>query len=143
MPSALQAEFPWLEPGKLASYYEAGCGIEGEFVVSWDVHEERFADLLFVDHPSRESIVHFLGQLRAAGFDRTLRAGQSVYTFILSRSRRHGLRHGQAYIAFDFMGDEMRVTVGDGTTRKVSNSDIAMTPEIETLLHELEAYAID
>src|SRR3989442_5954341 len=41
-PSALQKEFPWIEPGKVARYYEEGRGVEGEFIESWDRIEQFY-----------------------------------------------------------------------------------------------------
>jgi hypothetical protein len=138
MPSALHAEFPWLDIGKLAAYYEAGRGIEGEFVLSWDSIEQFYAD-----HPVNDGILRFLTQLRAAGFDRTLRAGQSLYTLILSRSRRHGLRRGQPWIAFAFTHNGIEVETGYGIRQKALYAQIDLTSEIEALLRELESCDID
>ena len=42
-----------------------------------------------------------IADLRKRGYDRKLRAGQSMYTFMLSHSREWGLRDEHAYMAFD------------------------------------------
>jgi hypothetical protein len=135
MPSALKQEFDWLDIGKLASYYEAGRGIEGEFVVSWDKIELFYRDFARVPD--------MIAQMRMAGFDKTLRVGQSLYTFIVSRARRHGLRSDQPHITFDFSPDSMRVWVHFDKVREVSFASIEYNSEVEALLKELEQYPIE
>jgi len=98
-PSTLRREFPWLEIGKLADYYEAGKPVEGEFLQSWDSIERFYKG--FAQRRS-DAPLRFIAALRAAGFDRELRAGQSMWSFIVSRARRHGLRRNQPNIVFDF-----------------------------------------
>lgn len=89
MPSAMRKELPWLTIGELADYYEKGNPIEGEFIASWD----RIEQLYDRGHFSLKSrVLQFVGQLRRAGYDRKLRAGQSMWTFLLSRSRRRSAR---------------------------------------------------
>ena len=67
------------------------------FHQSWDAIEEFYREeLLTKDHWRWLSpIIPLLQQLRAAGYDQVLRAGQSIHRFGLSRSRRHGLRNDQ------------------------------------------------
>jgi hypothetical protein len=47
-PSAMRAEFPWLDIGELADYYEIGKPVEGEFVQSWD-EIERLPDFMLMN----------------------------------------------------------------------------------------------
>jgi hypothetical protein len=42
MPSQMRLEFPWLEIGELADYYEQGNPLLGEFLQSWDFIEEHY-----------------------------------------------------------------------------------------------------
>jgi hypothetical protein len=47
MPSNLKDEFPSIELGKVARYYEEGRGVEGEFIESWDRIEKFYEDMNF------------------------------------------------------------------------------------------------
>jgi hypothetical protein len=91
MPSDIVTEFPWLDTGKLASFYEQDRGIEGEFLLSWDLIEERYNDLGNITMFPIPRVLDVIAQMRKKGYDRTLRAGQSLHTLIVSRSRRYGL----------------------------------------------------
>lgn len=137
MPSVLRVEFPSIEIGKLADYYEEGNGVEGEFVMSWDSIEEfykRFA-LPFIP------LVHrFIAELRERGYDRYLRAGQSMILMVLSRSRRHGMRDDQPSITFRFRDDGMVMFVNDSERHFPA---IAVTPEIVAALDELKSAPVD
>jgi hypothetical protein len=76
-------------------------------------------------------------------YGKTLRAGQSLYSLIVSRSRRHGLRMDQLRITFHFGNDRMEVYTNlDGETR-LSFPKIELTTEIDALLKQLEAREID
>lgn len=136
-PSSLRREFPWLEMGKLADFYEAGEPVEGEFLQSWDRIEDFYSK-----HPNRDSVLQFIASLRAAGYDRTLRAGQSLWSCILSRSRRHGLREGQPHIVFDFSGEELLMHHWEGT-KGAQLPRAELTPEVDAALQRLAAEPID
>jgi hypothetical protein len=142
MPSAVRAEFPWVEIGPLADYYEQGNPVEGEFLQSWD-RMERFYDEVADSQTHR--IRAFLAEMRKAGYDRTLRAGQSLFTLVLSRSRRHGLRPGQPWLAFSFHDRGVDVQGWLGPEGEVERTlpEIALTPEVESLLRRLAAEQID
>lgn len=102
-PSSMRQEFHWLQIGKLADYYENGNPIEGEFLQSWDKIEQFYNGNTF---GLQELVPPFLAELRRAGYDRKLRAGQSMWTLVLSRSRRHGLRADQPCVRFEFQSRE-------------------------------------
>jgi len=139
MPSDLEQEFSWLDTGKLAKYYEPGRGIEGEFILSWDFIEEFYSGPMG-RMPQSPDVLRMIAQMREQGFDKTLRAGQSLYTFIVSRSRRHGLRTDQPSIFFDFEDDGMTVNYfGTDGEEKLFSPEIEYTPQIEDLLKRLEA----
>lgn len=77
---------PWLEPAEPAS-----------FQMSWDVVEalfERQAATHAMLRPLRALIV----ELRTSGYGPRLRAGQSLSSLGLSRSREHGLRPDQSHL---------------------------------------------
>jgi uncharacterized protein (TIGR02996 family) len=142
MPSAIQRELPSVALSDVAQYYEQGRGIEGEFIGSWG-HVEQFYKM--VQHPFALRVLNFIGQLRAAGYERTLRAGTSLFSLIVSRSRRYGLRPGQPYIAFSFGGArftggaiapetmEVAVCFGDGE-RRASFAEIELSADLDALL---------
>jgi len=139
MPSTMRREFLYLEIGELADYYEHGNPIEGEFIKSWDLIERFYADMRF---PFAPQVHNLIAQIRGKGYDKSLRAGQSLWSLIVSRSRRHGLRAGQSSIAFWFGEDGMDVYINFDEEKKVACPKIELTPEIETLLKKLEAQDI-
>jgi hypothetical protein len=83
--------------------------------------------------------------MRAKGYDQSLRAGQSMWTLMLSRSRRHGLNGHQPYIAFDFGAPEMevRVALDSAEPQHFSFAKAELTPEVEALLQQLAAMDVD
>ena len=136
MPTQLEQSFPWLDTGKLAKYYEEGRGVEGEFILSWDYVEEFYnRRLSFIPNP--DDILRMISQLREKGYDKTLRAGHSMPTLILSRARRHGFM--TQYITFDFLTKGMKVTATLDTDQKLSLPNIELTQQVEELLQQLEA----
>jgi hypothetical protein len=140
-PSDMRKEFPALSIGKLADYYEAGNPIEGEFTDSWD-HIEQFYDQ--VRFPPKARVFELIKRLREAGYDRTLRAGQSMFTFIVSRSRRHGLHPEQSRINFEFQSEhEMRVSLKIGDIQGTFVTAIAVSDPLITSLDQLVARPID
>jgi hypothetical protein len=81
--------------------------------------------------------------MRSKGFERTLRAGQSLYTLVLSRSRRHGLRENQNSISFSFdfikSAMEVRTPIGE----KFEFDKIEYNDTVEKLLRTIELENID
>ena len=140
MPSALRTEFPWVQIGELADYYERGKPIESEFLKSWDLIE-RFYDSL--EFPFVPKVRGLIAQMRGRGYDKSLRAGQSLWSLILSRSRRHGLRDDQPRIAFWFRNDGMDVYTRIDGEKKVTYPEIAFTTDVDALLKQLQARDID
>ncbi|MES2592562.1 MAG: hypothetical protein V4608_11810 [Bacteroidota bacterium] len=140
MPSTLKVEFPEIDFGKLAEYYEKGNGIEGEFILSWDNIENFYRELELDKKPE---ILHLIKQMREKGFERTLRAGQSLYTFILSRSRRHGLRENQDSISFSFNYIKSAMEVQTRKGQKMAFDKIEYNDTIENLLKTIELESID
>jgi hypothetical protein len=141
MPSAMRKEFPALEIGPHADCYENGHPIEGEFMQSWDAWEQSCDDL-----PGKTQYLAraFMAAMRRKGYDRKLRAGCAMWEFILSRSRRHGLRKGHSSMTFRFDGKGMTIGASfggiDAGFRQLS---ILLTPEVEQLLDRLAAEPID
>lgn len=141
MPSDLEKEFPWIDTGQLAKYYEKGQGIEGEFILSWDSIERFYGKIVNASFGSE--VLEMIAQMRKKGYDKTLRAGQSLYSFIVSRSRRHGLRTNQPRIVFDFHGNAMDVYIKIDEEEKLSFPKIEYTSQIDVLVKRLEAKGID
>jgi hypothetical protein len=141
MPSTMRKEFPGLDIGPLADYYENGNPIEGEFIASWDRWERSCRELPDKTQPLARA---FIAAMRRKGYDRKLRAGRSMFTFILSRSRRHGVRLNQSSIGFSFDRKGMRYGATlEGSATEFRQPSILLTPEIERLLDLLAAEPID
>lgn len=116
--------------------------LEVEFMWSWDRMEMFFsAD----DMPWMTQMLPLIRDLRARGYDRRLRAGQSMITFIVSRSREHGLRASQPSLAFNITAQRgLRAHLtGEHINVMVTSDRIEVTPDIEELLIPLLAYPID
>ena len=105
-PSKLEMEFPEIEVGQLAKYYEKGEGIKGEFLKSWDYIEVFYKG---INRPFVTPLLGLIEILRQKGCDETLRAGISLFYMILSRSRRNGLVDGQKFLRFSFDNNKMQV----------------------------------
>ena len=140
MPSTLKETFPEIDFGKLAEYYEKGKGIEGEFILSWDNIEAFYRELNLDKKPE---ILQLIKQMRENGFERTLRAGQSLYTLILSRSRRHGLRENQNSISFSFKFIKSAMEVRTQKGERLEFDKIEYNETINKLLRTIELESID
>lgn len=138
MPSAMRREFPWLALHPAAPYYEAGNPIEGEFLISWD-QMETFFGRVKVDAPRR---LAFIAALRAAGFDRKLRAGQSLTTLLLSRARHHGLADGQPVVRVEFHNGFLTIDAAFAGITGLERPLGDPPPELLELLHALAARPI-
>ena len=145
MPSQIACEFPELEIDPVASYYEQGRPIEGEFLVSWDQIERYYEP--FSDHPAypRGPILALIAEIREKGFDRSLRAGQSLMMLCLSRSRRHGLRPGQPSVTFKFdcESQSMNVICSGPIREEFPVPRIALEARVEWVLNRLAVEPID
>lgn len=140
-PSSIRAEFDWIEMGPLADYYEQGRPIEGEFIESWNGIERFYQDKRF---SYSSQVLTFITEIRRAGYDNRLRTGASLWSLIVSRSRRHGLRRGnQPYIVFGFPNGSLEVTSYVEGQEKFTLPEIAFTPQIAQLLERLTRREID
>jgi hypothetical protein len=94
MPSAMRKEFPWLNIGDLADYYENGNPVEGEFIKSWNWLAQWVKEMPS-NHASWEPwtafILPLLRTCQDAGLNRYFRVGQSMSHIIFSTAERHGL----------------------------------------------------
>jgi hypothetical protein len=162
MPSAIQREYPWIVLSEMASWYEQGRGVEGEFLASWRFVEE-FYQRGSEGWPLVSQVLRLISQLRDAGYDRTLRAGKSLFTLIVSRARRHGLKQRMPneqydpgkhdpHIVFRFGGLLFNPQVAEGQMEVAAYLDdgerittypsIGLTTELKRLLDKLQAIPI-
>ncbi len=138
--STLKMEFTGIDFGKLAEYYEQGRGIEGEFILSWDNIESFYREM---NLDKKNEILQLIKEMRDKGFDSTLRAGQSLYTFILSRSRRHGLRENQDSVSFSFVSSNSAMEVQTQNGQYFIFDKIEYNNTIENILKTIELESID
>jgi hypothetical protein len=146
MPSDLAMEFPKLVSGTLSECDDFDKVIEIEFIKSWDYIEKFYKTMPFANI-NVPKILEFINQLRQIGFDRKLRAGQTLSALILSRSLHHGLREGQFRLMFVFDNDSLDVFGSDSVwsvnSPRLSCPRIGLTPEIEEILKTLERVEIN
>jgi hypothetical protein len=145
--------------------------IEREFSESWNRIEQFYnrnypavapESLAVIDNPTKDrgieifsyfacrnelikSIRDLITEMRKRGYDRQFRAGQSLDILVLSRSRNHGLRTGQANLGVMLnLAGGMIVSYHDQSTDMEINVErVELTPEVEELLARLLAQPID
>lgn len=139
VPSQLEAQLKWIKISELALYYEKGEGIKGEFIESWNSIERFYKR---IDENFTPKVLQLIKEMREHGFDKKLRAGQSLYTLMLSRSRRHGLTWEQNFLAFRFYIDKNEMKVTDKSDTLLLNGKVEYSNELENLLNELAEEAI-
>jgi hypothetical protein len=144
MPSTMAREFPEADVMPVARYYEEGRPVEGEFLTSWDAMDRFFARFLHdPGFPQARLVLDLIASIRRAGYDRVLRAGQSMYDLGVSRSRRHGLRDDQPRIFFEFREEGLEVHCDIDGRERFSLPRIELSPEVEAVLTRLAAREID
>lgn len=151
VPSVLVNEFSWLNSDRLSKLYDFDQVIADSFSKSWDEFEKTYnwcLDIgIFGKENYYEEIIKMISQMRQKGFDRTLRAGQSMFRLMLSRSLYHGLREDQAFLIFDFSNGSISIfSSRDANSNPgiiLNNPKIELTPQIEKLLKEFETEAIN
>jgi hypothetical protein len=151
IPSVLVNEFPWLNSDRLSKYNDFDQIIADNFSQSWDDFEKTYnwyLDIgIFGNENYYEDIIKMISKMRQKGFDRTLRAGHSMFRLMLSRSLYHGLHQDQAFLIFDFSNGSISIfSSRDANSNQgiiLNNPKIELTPQIEKLLKELEAEEIN
>ena len=136
--SNLSKEFNWVISNDLVKAYENGNGIEGEFIDSWNSITAFYKE---INGDYINDVLSFISDLRSKGFDKTLRAGQSLYTFILSKSRRHGLTENQKFLAFSFQRNKM--IIRNDKNEEMNFNKIELNSEVENLLNTLNQQPIE
>ncbi|MBC8757259.1 hypothetical protein H2O64_21495 [Kordia sp. YSTF-M3] len=129
-PSKLESQYDWIDVGQLAKHYENGEGIKGEFIESWNSIERFYKE---INENFTPKVLNLISKLRQKKFDEKLRAGQSLYTFILSRSRRHGLTQEQNFIALTFRIDKDEMIVTDQEENELFVNKVEYSEELEQI----------
>ena len=110
---------------------------EIEFLKSWDEIEEFYLDLLkYEGWEYVRPIQPFLILLRKQGYDKILRAGQSIHIFTLSRSINHGLKDGQHRIHIEPLSNhtfEIRYHDGIEISKRIQLNNLDQKEVIEFL----------
>lgn len=138
MPSILESNYKEVNFGKLGSFYEKGKGIEGEYVLSWDSIERFYGELSDEWHPFKKGALRLIKEMRGHGLDKELRAGQSLFSFILSRARRHGLEPKHSYIHLTFLGEnKVKIKSKYDDSRKEEEVEVKYEGYIKETIEEL------
>lgn len=122
--------------------------IEKDFKESWDV-VERTITVLFSGEcweTFRNTALSLFAEMRAKGYDKHFRAGTSLNTFVISRSRQHGLRPEQPRLGIDLGRDgKMSVIYYESGTilKKIEFDGAGLMPELEELFQRLLQHPID
>jgi hypothetical protein len=109
--------------------------LEKHFIESWDRMERFFGSGEF--WPKRPDIVEFMAMARDLGYDRKLRAGQSLDSFVVSRSRVHGLRMEQPAIAFQILNGQMTVRSRELQAETFLENEVKVSDRVRDLLERL------
>ena len=125
---------PWIDQTDLAM----------QFLASWEAVHQFFVELA-QGATWLAPMPRLIADLRQRGFERTLRAGQSLNTFIVSRAREHGLRAGQSHLQLMPGQDgSLAVTgiIADQPVR-LDMAEAAVTPALLGALQRLVARDVD
>jgi hypothetical protein len=121
--------------------------IELDFKKSWDDIEEFYIDLF--THKGWDyvkPIQNVIKLLRTLGYDKLLRAGQSIYMLVLSRSRHWGLRNEQHRVGIEATPKNIfRIWYVDGTTtmRRFEAENLIDNKDLQETLNQLLQQHID
>ena len=118
--------------------------IEKDFIQSWDSIEQFYVQLS-QSWKWLNPIHNLIAELRAKGYDKHLRAGQAMDWFILSRSRKHGLREEQPRLVIN-IDSEVGFTAHynePDTNIELAFERVELTPSLEELIERLAKHPID
>lgn len=115
--------------------------MEEEFVMTWDWMESYYEGLSHLKN--KDKIVQLIREMRKKGFDKKMRAGQSLNDLVLSRSIKHGLREDQKGIRFSFEYIQSTMEINRRGYKKIVLDEIIYNEIIEEVLLELENEKID
>jgi hypothetical protein len=121
--------------------------IEIAFAASWDRTQQFFIDIVATAGWEYQApLLRLIEELRRRGYDRKFRAGRQLATFIVSRSRVHGLRDDQPSLAFDLAphaGLAIWQQAPYQAAVEIKFDKVEINSEVENLLSWLLAYPID
>ena len=141
MPSKMQDQFPEIELGELAKYYEKGEGIKGEFIQSWNLTEETSINLFSIDseqYHSEKDAIRLIKEMREEGLNESLRIGTRLSWLTLSRARRHIINENTPNISIYFLGNnKMKVCSNLYDQNKDQEVDVKYEGYLERLVKEL------
>ncbi|CAM1340047.1 hypothetical protein [Tenacibaculum amylolyticum] len=139
IPSLLKKESPELAFCELAYYYEKGEGIKGEFIKSWDEIEIYYREYPDSNRPFTGDALKLIQEMRNEGLDEVLRAGQSLWFFLISRERRHGIANNRPYVQINFLGKNKMVVkiIEDYEEEYVVESEVKYKGVLEKIIQEL------
>lgn len=137
-PSALDRQYDWLKTGNLAKYYEQGEGITGEFIESWNFIERFFGDTSDSWSPFKTDALKLIHEMRSIGLDKQLRAGQSLFFFLLSRARRHSLDENHPFLHITFLGkNRMKVHSSLNGVEDTIETEVKYSSHFKLLVEQL------
>lgn len=140
-------------------FFESDNLVEHKFMSSWD-SIIKFYDGSpmrgFLGEQLADLMVKLVTSMQDEGYNRCLRAGQSLYQLILSRSREHGYL-GRCYLCFlpkfdiyeinakmkTIQGLQVTYRVDGNICEEFTESEIAVTSKIRNLLQRLSEQPID
>ena len=106
--------------------------IEQDFINSWDWITRFFKDMM--ERHNWKGVQHVLKMLEAMrerGYDKQLRAGQSMASFIVTRARSHGFKAHHGRIRFDLLPNGLSATYHrDGQEIKAITDSFEYSDEI-------------
>lgn len=134
----LDGQTVWLVPPWKARTNEAA------FEASWDI-VQAFFEKQAVDVDWVQPLFGLVSELRAAGLDARLRAGQSLNSLGLSRAREHGLRPEQSHLFLSPQPDGSILIEGLIRGTQVRHGPVApgLDDSLRALIDELLAAPID
>lgn len=136
MPSKMQDQFPEIELGELAKYYEKGEGIKGEFIESWNETEEYHFDP--IEYPSDKEAIRLIKEMREKGLNESLRIGTRLSWLTLSRARRHIINENTPHISIYFLGNnKMKICSNLYDKNKDLEVEVKYEGYLERLVKEL------
>jgi len=120
-----------------------GDSVEALFQLSWDMMEAYYEGLRALG--SLDPLRALFHELREAGYDRKLRAGQSLHALGLSRAHDHGLREGQSHLYLEPEADGRVKVQGilDGTKHRFGPVPCTFGARIRRAIDTLAELPVD
>ena len=120
--------------------------IESDFIKSWEDIEIFYVDLLSYSGWDRvKPVQDFIKYLRALGYDKLLRAGQSIHILMLSRSKNFGLRDNQHRIGIEATySNKFRVSyIGETKFKEFETENLIDNKDLQEVLNLLLEQPVD